>query len=194
MSSNDVASFLDTREKQKTFEDTIKRLSKNTQNGIQTTNKNFEDFCKEYYEKATEQVLEELKLFKGDELDQKTRSVIQNWMDWQYEKGIRTSTPSSALWESPTFLIPNRNSSIFKSFGAYALAENVLFWPIVMVCCSKSVCQLSVMSNDFSLKENPSVTSGWYVSWLSPNVGLVRCSLSEEPEAVVVADTLLVTD
>ena len=92
MSSNDVASFLDTREKQKTFEDTIKRLSKNTQNGIQTTNKNFEDFCKEYYEKATEQVLEELKLFKGDELDQKTRSVIQNWINWQYEKGILTST------------------------------------------------------------------------------------------------------
>ena len=66
MSSNDVASFLDTREKQKTFEDTIKRLSNNTQNGIQKTNKNFEDFCKEYYEKTTEQVLEELKLLKGE--------------------------------------------------------------------------------------------------------------------------------
>jgi site-specific recombinase XerD len=92
VSSDDVASFLDTREKQKTFEDTIKRLSNNTQNGIQKTNKNFEDFCKEYYEKTTEQVLEELKLFKGDKLDQKTRSVIQNWIDWQYEKGILTST------------------------------------------------------------------------------------------------------
>ena len=87
-----MASFLDERESKKTFEDRLRKLSTKTKQSIISTNNSFDSFCKSYYRKQTTEILAELKLFKGEDLIEKTRNVLQNWIDWQYDNNNLSST------------------------------------------------------------------------------------------------------
>lgn len=87
-----MASFLDERESKSTFEDKISKLSENTKISIESAIRSFDRFCEDHYKHSSIEVLQELKIFKGDDIHDKTRTVIQNWIDWQYSQGNLTSS------------------------------------------------------------------------------------------------------
>ncbi|KER05894.1 integrase family protein [Marine Group I thaumarchaeote SCGC AAA799-E16] len=87
-----MSSFLIKNKSEKSFESKISKLARKTQESIRASNKSFARFCLEYYDQRTSQdIFDEINTLKDKEKNQAIREVLQNWIDWQYEKGSLTS-------------------------------------------------------------------------------------------------------
>lgn len=89
-----MASFLDRPIEQKSLDDRIRKLSPSVRKGVNNALKSFDRFCSAQYTRSSKEVFDELKLFKGEELHDKARDVLQGWIDWQYDQGKMTSALS----------------------------------------------------------------------------------------------------
>lgn len=111
-----MASFLDSPIAKQSLEDSLKKLSAGTRKGILKAVKSFDKFCNAKYERTAQQVLNELKLFKGEELHDKARDVLQGWIDWQYENEQMTSGIKLRISQLKTILRHNRLKVHFEDF------------------------------------------------------------------------------
>jgi len=87
-----MSSFLLKKKTTKTFEQKISKLSRKTQESVNSAKKSFEKFCVENYDgRNSEAIFEELNALKGKDQTEATRQVLQDWIDSQYEKGKLTT-------------------------------------------------------------------------------------------------------
>ena len=87
-----MSSFLITKKEAKTFEDKINKLAKHTQDNVNASIRSFDKFCNEYHDNRNyQEIFEELKTLKGKEQTEAVRELLQNWIDWQYNRGSLTS-------------------------------------------------------------------------------------------------------
>jgi len=88
-----MSSFLLTKKQEQTFEEKISNRSKRTQQIFQTVQKSFNQFCVEFYDNRTSaEIFEELESLNDSEKTDAICDILQNWIDWNYKKGILTST------------------------------------------------------------------------------------------------------
>lgn len=88
-----MASFLLKKRTQKTLEQKIKNKSPRVQDGYRTVIKSFQRFCMGCYDGRTDkEIFDELSILKGENQTTALYDVIQNWIDWNYQSGVLTST------------------------------------------------------------------------------------------------------
>ena len=88
-----MSSFLIAKKEKKTLDEKINKYSQNMKNSIYASKESFEKFCLKYYDgRESQEIFDELRLLKGQEQTEAIREVLQNWIDWQYEKGNLTSS------------------------------------------------------------------------------------------------------
>jgi len=89
--THSVESFLLKRAQSKTFDEKIAKLSTKTRSNIFSTMRSFDDYCKKNYEdRSSNEIFTELKILKGEDQMQAIREVLQDWIDWLYEKDFLT--------------------------------------------------------------------------------------------------------
>ena len=85
--THSVESFLLKRAQSKTFDEKIAKLSPKTRSNIFSSMRSFDDYCKKNYEdRSSNEIFAELKILKGEDQMQAIRDVLQDWIDWLYEK------------------------------------------------------------------------------------------------------------
>ena len=88
-----MSSFLIESKQKKTLEDKISTRSLRTQEIFKTAQKSFETFCNEYYEgRTSDDLFDELSKIPKNEQNDVVFDIFQNWIDWNYQKNILTST------------------------------------------------------------------------------------------------------
>jgi len=88
-----MSSFLIAKKEKKTLDEKINKYSQNMKNSIYASRESFDKFCLKYYDgRESQEIFDELRLLKGQEQTEAIREVLQNWIDWQYEKGNLTSS------------------------------------------------------------------------------------------------------
>lgn len=86
-------SFLIKKSKEKTFEEKISNRSHRTQEIFQTVQKSFDQFCRDCYDgRNSREIFDELLLIPEKDRIEPLFDVLQNWIDWNYQKDILTST------------------------------------------------------------------------------------------------------
>ena len=88
-----MSSFLLKKKQEKTFEQKIANRSKRTREIFETVQKSFNIFCQEYYEgRTSKEIFEELRILDETERLDAIFDILQNWIDWNYQKNVLTST------------------------------------------------------------------------------------------------------
>ncbi len=88
-----MSSFLLQKKQNQTFNEKIANRSKRTREIFETVQKSFNQFCLEYYENRTaSEIFDELKSLKDEEQIGAICDTLQNWIDWNYNKDVLTST------------------------------------------------------------------------------------------------------
>ena len=88
-----MSSFLLQKKQNQTFNEKIANRSKRTREIFETVQKSFNQFCLEYYENRTaSEIFDELKSLKDKEQICANCDTLQNWIDWNYNKDVLTST------------------------------------------------------------------------------------------------------
>lgn len=111
-----MASFLDKPLEKKSLDDRIRKLSPSARKGVNNALKSFDRFCITEYNRAAQEVFDELKLFKGEELQDKARDVLQGWIDWQYDQGKMTSGIKLRMSQLQTILRHHKLKIHFEDF------------------------------------------------------------------------------
>jgi len=85
-------SFLLNKKLLKTWDEKLANKSKRTQDGYASVIRAFDNFCNESYNKRTkDEIFDELSVLKGDEKTIATADLIQNWINWHYSHGVKTT-------------------------------------------------------------------------------------------------------
>lgn len=88
-----MSSFLLKKIKNKTFEEKIANRSKRTREIFETVQKSFNQFCIAFYDNRTsKEIFEELHQLKEQDQTDAIFDILQNWIDWNYDKDVLTST------------------------------------------------------------------------------------------------------
>jgi len=88
-----MSSFLVKKKQQKTFQERISKKAVTTQNTIKTAIRTFERFCYENYEgRKPDEIFDELRTFKDHEQTDAVFNILQDWIDWNYDHNVLTST------------------------------------------------------------------------------------------------------
>ncbi|MBM3904845.1 MAG: hypothetical protein FJ357_06895 [Thaumarchaeota archaeon] len=111
-----MASFLDKPTERKSLDDRIRKLSPSARKGVNNALKSFDRFCQTEYQRTSAEVFSELKLFKGEELHDKARDVLQGWIDWQYDQGKMTSGIKLRMSQLQTVLRHHKLKIHFEDF------------------------------------------------------------------------------
>ncbi|KER05707.1 integrase family protein [Marine Group I thaumarchaeote SCGC AAA799-E16] len=87
-----MSSFLLKKKRLKTWDEKLSNKSQRTKDGYASVIKSFEKFCSEYYGGRTkDDIFDELSVLKDAEKTLATVDLIQNWINWHYSHGVKTS-------------------------------------------------------------------------------------------------------
>ena len=88
-----MSSFLLSKKQDKTFEEKISNRSKRTREIFATVQKSFDQFCMGCYDgRTSREIFEELTVLEKKERTDALFDILQNWIDWNYDKHVLTST------------------------------------------------------------------------------------------------------
>lgn len=87
-----MSSFLLNKKRLKTWDEKLANKSKSTKNGYASVIRSLDKFCSESYDgRVKDEIFDELSVLKGDEKIIATVDLIQNWINWHYSHGVKTS-------------------------------------------------------------------------------------------------------
>lgn len=87
-----MSSFLLKKKRLKTWDEKLANKSQRTKEGYAAVIRAFDKFCNKVYNGRTkDQIFDELTVLKGNEKTIALVDLIQNWIDWHYSHGVKTS-------------------------------------------------------------------------------------------------------